>query len=812
MVVNKVRENLSDGWQEESVHGDESEDENEGDSESENDEVEGVWSSDGEDVDLDKKEKDQGKGQGRTKRECPLPYCRKLVVHIPRHLVQVHQWSSSQSRAALNRYNLRKKYTFKSKKSAEAGNRRRKQNGDQAPKAYKDYHKKRICPMTGCSACVKRLPAHLKKVHKIKPSSDGYQHLLKKALFSKGAVLPRRKRSRSEEEEAYEVAVSPNKERSASVDVERVRVEEEADKDAGMVENAESELEDDNSYTALFDQFAKWLQSPDGGKKDVKTVKQHAAQVNRILFVIDTDKNVESLLDFAVIKEKFVTYAEEKYVPETIKSYFTSLGHFYSFLLSENPKEIEVNCELVAQVRERVKRWSSSYKRSSLKHKWERQEEDRHELITPDQIEAFENSKISRDAIILLGKLSGAHNAEITQSQYTLLRNFLLVQISIDNANRAGVLANMTLKEFRRASKEDDRFVIGVMEHKTFHIHGPAQIVLTSNLHNWMNIFVEEVRAKVPGVGMEEHQPLFPSFNGTKLQSSQINKAIKSVWKQAGIAGRIHSTLLRKGAVTAVHKHQKEAASDLAELMAHKEDTAVKYYRLSEKKRASVIASKTLHAMMRNKSSTHPSKAPKELSETPEEEITDEQVGKDFQKCENNPQPRLNVRWSTEEIEEIRDLFKDEIKQKKVSMECVKEKIRDSEILDCVDSKRVYDRVRAEWRNPATEVEEAVSLPPEKENLTDRVNRLFSDDMPASSDIVPPTTLSHATKALFSEEQVRTLLRLCDDMVRNSPISRNEILNSLSDDIRGKEILATLSLSQVVNRIKYERRQRRAKN
>ena len=86
---------------------------------------------------------------------------------------------------------------------------------------------------------------------------------------------------------------------------------------------------------------------------------------------------------------------------------------------------------------------------------WERSEEDRLELITPEKFEAFENSQTARDAIILLGKLSGAHNVEITQSQYTLLRDFLLVEISIDNANRAGVLSNMTLKELSRATAED---------------------------------------------------------------------------------------------------------------------------------------------------------------------------------------------------------------------------------------------------------------------------------------------------------------------------------------------------------------------
>ena len=97
------------------------------------------------------------------------------------------------------------------------------------------------------------------------------------------------------------------------------------------------------------------------------------------------------------------------------------------------------------------------------------------------------------------------------------------------------------------------------MNHITFHVHGPALIVLTSNLYNWMSIFVQEVRSKVPGVGAGEDRPLFPSFNGTKLQSSQINKAIKSMWKKAGVGGRVHRTLFRKGAVTSCHNSQRKS-------------------------------------------------------------------------------------------------------------------------------------------------------------------------------------------------------------------------------------------------------------
>lgn len=516
-----------------------------------------------------------------------------------------------------------------------------------------------------------------------------------------------------------------------------------------------AEFEDDNTDPWFILTFSKWLQSPDGGKKDSKTVKQHSSQINRILSVIDTDKKVESLLDLTLLKEKFVTQAEKKYLPETIKSYFTSLKHFCSFLLSERPKDIEVKSELVTQGREKVKRWSSSYKRSGQKRMWERSEEDRLELITPEKIEAFEKSSTARDAIILLGKLSSAHNVQITQSQYTLLHNFLLVQISIDNANRAGVLSNMTLREFDRASVEE--FLISVMDHKTFHIHGPAQVVLTSALHNWMKIFVQEVRSKVPGVGTEGHLPVFPSFNGTKLQSSKINKAIKSVWKKAGITGPIHSTLLRKGAVTAIHKNKKEAASDLADLMAHKEATAVKYYRLTEKAQASVKASQVLHSVMRKRSSAPSSETSKELSEQTEEGLQkgdiEEQADEELQNSANNSPSKLHTPWSSKAIQEIHNLFEGEIQQKKVSMDCVKERIKCSKILQGEDSRRVYDRIRAEWRHPASRINVTAELPTEKEELSDRVNRLFREDTSASCDIIPPTTLGNAAKALFGNSE-----------------------------------------------------------
>ena len=50
------------------------------------------------------------------------------------------------------------------------------------------------------------------------------------------------------------------------------------------------------------------------------------------------------------------------------------------------------------------------------------------------------------------------------------------------------------------------------------------------------------------------------------------------------------------------------------------------------------------------------------------------------------------------------------------------------EILQGIDTRRIYDRVRLEWRNP---VATPATLPAEKEELCDWVNRLFREDMPS---------------------------------------------------------------------------------
>ena len=207
-----------------------------------------------------------------------------------------------------------------------------------------------------------------------------------------------------------------------------------------------------------------------------------------------------------------------------------SLCHFCSFSFTEQPG-ITVSMEKLIFLRDKVSRWSSAFRQNCARWHWEKTEEDFHALITPDQIRQFETSIAARDAECLLGQLSDAQNIQMTQAQYKLIRDFLLVELSIAKANKAGALANMTIGEYSRMAKESDEFVVLVKNHKTDSTHGSARIVFSPRSKSWMDVFLK-VRLKFATFDCGPEKCVFLYSNGESTVSSQINKAIKSVWKR----------------------------------------------------------------------------------------------------------------------------------------------------------------------------------------------------------------------------------------------------------------------------------------
>lgn len=205
-----------------------------------------------------------------------------------------------------------------------------------------------------------------------------------------------------------------------------------------------------------------------------------------------------------------------------------------------------------------------------------------------------------------------------------------------------------------------------------------------------MAIFVREARSKVAGTTANPNSNVFLTWNGEPMVSSQINKAIKSVWKKAQVDGNPSSSLLRKSAVSRVHtaSDSNEARGNLADLMAHNLQTANKYYRLQEKSKSSVQASKQLRSIMREQSD-HPDQTakPNSTSVSPSPSASEAVVPKTSRGS-----------WNEDKEALIKTVFKDEIEHKAITLATVKTKISNHPQLREEDPKRVLDKVRTQWR------------------------------------------------------------------------------------------------------------------
>ena len=743
----------------------------------------------------------------RGLKKCPLPLCGASVIHLPHHLQNVHGWSPEHSRTAVARFGMRKSYTFSDstkvpqKKAKKSTDDKEENTND---KKRKDYHKHRYCPVDGCTSLVKRIPAHLRNVHKLDPNAKEYKDLLSRVRgpVKESQMRPYHERPRATKRDEASVSLTSESSFHEVVTIDDEEQDQQDESDIGEASHIESSDIDPPEFTV---QFKAWLNSADGGNLDDKTSEQHGKQISKLLKVIDSKQEMASLFNSNIINDKFLEgFAKHQYHPKTTKSYLTSLRHFYSFALS-NDFGVNISKEQILSVKEKVTRWSSSFRKGCSKRRWEKMEEDLHALITPKQIAEFERSQAARNAICLFGQLSGAHCLDMTQANYTLTRDFLLVQISIDNANRAGVLANMNMGQLNSAVKHDDEYVVHVSDQKTFATHGPARIVLSQKLYSWMAIFVREARSKVTSLSPNPSSNVFLTWNGEPMVSSQINKAIKSVWKKAQVGGNPSSTLLRKSAVSQVHtaSDSNEARENLADLMAHNLQTANKYYRLQEKSKSSVQAYKQLRNIMRQQSDNpdqtlkaKPNSISVSLSPSASEAVV----------------PKTSKRsWKEDKEALIKAVFKDEIEREAITLATVKAKISDQPQLREEDPKRVMDKVRAQWRFSKASSPEPQCLPSEVETLEQRVERVFHAESETSSEIIPPTSVSSSVRNVFTATELDRMKKLFRNMIEQSyPISKPQIQTTLEKEDWGVEMLKKVSLDTIVNRLKYERRQVRA--
>lgn len=389
--------------------------------------------------------------------------------------------------------------------------------------------------------------------------------------------------------------------------------------DECVSENCDSGIEDDDDFDYediddrfimsspeedhLMGLFYNWLISVDGGLKPIRSAVQHRNVVMKVVHMLDqTGKDYSKLFSRSEMN-LWVSYCEnKKRKPGTIKTYLGSVKQFYDFLLVNDLPMLNVSAGEITKIKAIVCQWCRNYYKRIKIAKHEKQLEDLSRLPSPEEIRQLDTSDHRKEAIKLLSTFSCTER-EPSRREFCLVRDYLLTYIILDNGSRSGCVANMILKEFRRAEAQSNgSYVISVMDHKTIASSGPAMLSINEAIMRHLRVFILKLRNKIQYMLSCDVNPVFPSWSGRRMDSSMVTTQLNTFWKNAlgiDLERRICATLIRKMSTTVVHGNEPDLKLNLANLMNHDVRTAEREYFLQEKKKTVADTSARLRTALR---------------------------------------------------------------------------------------------------------------------------------------------------------------------------------------------------------------------
>ena len=174
----------------------------------------------------------------------------------------------------------------------------------------------------------------------------------------------------------------------------------------------------------------------DGERREEKTAKQYVVQVRSLLKTIDPENSaVSKVTNTRLVRDNWLAPLEKSKRPGTCKAYLGSLSKFLRFLIVEKPNHVKIEESQLRAMKEQTHEWMASYKKPIARRSWEKKLQDAECLISPEEIRAFDVSEPSRKATKLLEEYSRATEiSHPTQTDYTLVRDFFLTTLCINNA------------------------------------------------------------------------------------------------------------------------------------------------------------------------------------------------------------------------------------------------------------------------------------------------------------------------------------------------------------------------------------------
>ena len=399
--------------------------------------------------------------------------------------------------------------------------------------------------------------------------------------------------------------------------------------------------------------------------------------------------------------------------------------------------------------------------------------EDLPRLLKGQDYKDFDNSKLVRDATKLFGRLSESHFI-LKPSEYTLIRDYLLSYLCINNASRTGAIAYMKRSEVKNPFRQSEKtMTVTVLDHKTLGPAGPAPLCMSLSTYRNLAIFSEKVRPSVYCLP-EYRDYVFITTKGTMMESSQVTDQFNSFWNRAvgqtEIRKRVNGALVRKSTVTKVHATHPEMKSALATYMNHQEKTADESYRLQDK----ILVAGETH-----------------------EKLVDI-----LREVDNSLPMPSSSKFTTEE--EVAQLLKDD---EEINLEKVKNTLIQNNSLGKLDAKKIYNRVRY----LRSKEKDTASLPVVEETTEQRVERLHQkqDEHPSETD--SPFTeagssicTGRITYATIDKETIRHNFK---DLIEDTRhITKAEVEQRINQEEALKEILTRYTMEQLLWKVRTERK------
>lgn len=356
-----------------------------------------------------------------------------------------------------------------------------------------------------------------------------------------------------------------------------------------------------------FEQFFSWMTSVDGKSKSPRCARQHVRQVQSILSNASQGWfNLDALLDRKALRDLWLTNFEKRRQPGTVKSYLNSLRYFYRYCLCDSPVFMTGDIGCYTALVTLVTNWLAVYQKKSNLRKWETKMTQLGQLITANDMKLLDASEPAQRCRRICSELK-ASTSKPSLKDFCLLRDYIITNLCLDNASRTGALSNMTLGEFENSSPHESGTQVRVLMHKTVATSGPAILCFTASLKEATDSYVYYCRNKLEGIGCEPHDAVFVSWCGNKMSSSMITSQLNSFWNRSVGKNpyrlRMHATLIRKSAVTAMHNKEPQLEKPLAGLMGHQLRTAKSIYYLDDQAKSAAHASGTLRGVLRGQHS-----------------------------------------------------------------------------------------------------------------------------------------------------------------------------------------------------------------